>query len=47
MFENILLLKEFLASNGCFGLFIKIKKGVGAAVGAYFLQNLSAKVFLT
>ena len=27
LFQNILFLKEFLACNGCFGLFSKIKKG--------------------
>ena len=26
-FQNVLFLKEFLACNGCFGLFTKIKKG--------------------
>ena len=29
--HNILLLKEFLAFNGCFGLFIKIKKWSGTS----------------
>ena len=27
LFQNILFLKQFLACNGCFGLFTKIKKG--------------------
>ena len=27
LFQNIRFVKEFLACNGCFGLFIKIKKG--------------------
>ena len=31
LFQNILFLKEFLACNGCFGLFSKIKKGSGAS----------------
>ena len=29
------------------GYLSKLKRGVGAAIGAYFLQNLSVKVFLT
>ena len=29
LFQNILLLKEFIACNGCFGLFTKIKRGSG------------------
>ena len=30
-FQNILFLKEFLACNGCFGLFTKIRKGSGTS----------------
>ena len=29
LFQNMLFLKDFLALNGCFGLFTKIKKGSG------------------
>ena len=36
LFQNILLLKEFLACNGCFGLFSKIKKGSGASIWCTF-----------
>ena len=35
-FQNILLLKEFLACNGCFGLFTKIKKGSGTSFWCTF-----------
>ena len=35
-FQNILFLKEFLACNGCFGLFSKIKKGSGASFWCTF-----------
>ena len=38
LFQNILFSKEFLASNCCFGLFIKIKKGSGTC----FLCTFSA-----
>ena len=31
LFENILVLKESLACNGCFGLFTKFKKGSGTS----------------
>ena len=31
LFKNTLFQKEFLACNGCFGLFSKIKKGSGAS----------------
>ena len=31
LFQNILLLKEFLACNGCFGLFTKIIKRSGTS----------------
>ena len=30
-FQNVLFLKDFLTCNGCFGLFRKIKKGIGAS----------------
>ena len=36
LFQNILLLKEFLACTGCFGLFIKIKKGSRASFWCTF-----------
>ena len=36
LFQNILFLKEFLACNGCFGLFSKIKKGSGASFWCTF-----------
>ena len=40
LFENplskYLFLKEFLACNGCFQLFAKIKRGLGLAFGAHF-----------
>ena len=36
LFQNILFLKEFLACNGCFGLFSKIKKGSGASFWCIF-----------
>ena len=36
LFQNILLLKEFLACNGCFGLFTKIKKGSGTSFWCTF-----------
>ena len=35
-FQNILFLKEFLACNGCFGLFTKIKKGSGTSFWCTF-----------
>ena len=31
LFQNILLLKDFLAYNDCFGLFTKIKRGSGTS----------------
>ena len=34
--QNTLLLKEFLAGNGCFGLFSKTKKGSGASFWSTF-----------
>ena len=36
LFQNILFLKEFLAWNGCFGLFTEIKKGSGTSVWCIF-----------
>ena len=36
LFQNILFSKEFLACNGCFGLFSKIKKGSGASFWCTF-----------
>ena len=30
---------EFLACNGCFGLFTKIKKGLGLAFDVYFVHD--------
>ena len=36
LFQNTLFLKEFLACNGCFGLFSKIKKGSGASFWCTF-----------
>ena len=35
-FRNILFLKKVLASNGCFGLFTKIKKGSGTSFWCTF-----------
>ena len=36
LFQNILFHKEFLACNGCFGLFSKIKKWSGASFWCTF-----------
>ena len=36
LFTNIWFLKEFIACNGCFGLFSKIKKGSGAGFWCTF-----------
>ena len=36
LFQNILFLKEFVACNGFFGLFTKIKKGLGIAPGTHY-----------
>ena len=36
LFQNILLLKEFLACNGCFGFFTKIKRGSGTSFWCTF-----------
>ena len=36
LFQNILFLKEFIASNGCFGLFTKIKKESGISLWCTF-----------
>ena len=42
-FQNILLLKDFIACSDCFGLFTKIKKGSGTRVwcpfSAWFLHK--------
>ena len=45
-FQNILLLKDFLACNGCFGLFTKIITRSGTSSGTtYFLHDFSIKMF--
>ena len=36
LFQNTLFLKDFLACNGCFGLFSKIKKVSGASIWCTF-----------
>ena len=36
LFQNVLFLKDFLACNGCFGLFRKTKKGSGASFWCAF-----------
>ena len=36
LFQNILLLKEFLVCNGCFGLFTKTKNGSGTSFWCTF-----------
>ena len=36
LLQNILFWKEFLACNGCFGLFSKIKKGSGTSLWCTF-----------
>ena len=36
LFQNALFLKDFLACNGCFGLFSKIKKVSGASIWCTF-----------
>ena len=46
LFQNILFLKELLPCNGCFGLFTKIKKGLGLAFGAHFLHGFSIKMLI-
>ena len=40
----MLFVKEFLARNGCFGLF-SLKMGLGLVFGAYFLYEFSIKMF--
>ena len=42
--QNILFLKEFLACNGRFGLFTKIKKGLGLAFGVHFQHDFHRNV---
>ena len=41
LFRNILLLKQFLARNGCCGLFTKVKKGTGTS----FWCTFSTRIF--
>ena len=43
LFQNILLLKQFLAWNGCFGLFTKIKMRYGTSLWCTFSAWLSNK----
>ena len=43
VFQNILFLKEFLACNGCFRLFTKIKKGSGTSFQCTFFCILFHK----
>ena len=45
LFQNILFLKEFLACNGCFGLFTKIKKGSKTSLWCTFCAWFSIKNF--
>ena len=42
----MLFSKEFLACNGCFGLFTKLKRSLALAFGAHFLHDYSIKMFL-
>ena len=46
LFQNTLFLKEFLASNSCFGLFSKIKRGLEQSFGEDFLHDFYIKIFL-
>ena len=47
LFQNILFLKEFLACNGFFGLFTKVKKGSGNSLWyTHFLHDFPIKMFL-
>ena len=41
LFQNILFLKEFLACNGFFGLFTKVKKGSGNSLWCIFSEWFS------
>ena len=43
LFQNILFWKEFLACNGCFGLFSKIIKGSGTSFWCAFSAWFSHK----
>ena len=43
-FQSTLFLKEFLACNGCFGLFTKIKKGSGTSFWCTFAWFLHKNV---
>ena len=43
LFQNILFLKEFLACNGFFGLYTKIKKGSGNSLWCTFFAQFSNK----
>ena len=45
-FFKILFVKECLAFNDCFGLFMKIKRVLGVAFGAHNLDDLSIRLFL-
>ena len=50
LFQNILFLKEFLACNGCFGLFSKIKKGSGTSFWCTFCAwffHKKCSIFIT
>ena len=44
-FQKILFSKKFLACIFCFGLFTKIKRGLGLVFSAYFLHTFSIKMF--
>ena len=44
-FQKILFSKKFLACIFCFGLFTKIKRGLGLVFSAYFLYTFSIKMF--
>ena len=50
LFQNILFLKQFLACNGCFGLYTKIKKGswtgFGCIISAGFFHEIVPYVIL-
>ena len=43
LFQNILFLKEFLAYNGCFGLFTKFKKRSGTSFWCTFPHDFPIK----
>ena len=40
-FQSILFLKQFIACNGCFGLFTKLEKGSGTSFCTHFLNTPS------